>query len=139
MAKLGKEIRVGTGFAAKAFALSTDDDVSAGEFLDVCAAVQRALDETLMRPAETSPSLAAEALRDGAAGQREFVLARNYFFLAAGTRLKRDARGDYYVSMSDDDWIHSGIHLPVNALRVEAARVEHRPEIFREVTAESGK
>ena len=61
---------------------------------------------------------------------RQFVLKKNYYFLAEGTVLKQDVEHTYFVSMSDDDWMDSNI---IGSIRISRLVVENTPDIFEEV------
>jgi hypothetical protein len=61
---------------------------------------------------------------------KEYRVVRAYYFLVAGTVLKHSVDGRYFVSLSDDAWLASGLHAPVY---VDAAVVENHP-CFRRPT-----
>lgn len=62
---------------------------------------------------------------------RRFVLEQNYYFIARGTILKQNKEGNYFISMSDSDWIACPIR--VGRLVISGRVVENQPDIFQEI------
>lgn len=61
---------------------------------------------------------------------KTYRLIKPYYFLAAGTILKRDIRGYYFVSQTDDQWVECHIYGNV---KVSGRVVESDSATFREM------
>lgn len=61
-----------------------------------------------------------------------YVLARPYYFLAEGTILKMNIKGDYFISMTDEAWIES--QIPVPSITIPGTVILENPDTFQPYT-----
>lgn len=64
---------------------------------------------------------------------KQFILTKDYYYLAAGTFLRRNVYGGYYVVMSDDMYKRSKITHTTTGPVLPAMVVETYSSIFEEV------
>ena len=62
---------------------------------------------------------------------RTFELTQNYYCFAAGTILKEDINGNYYVSMADETYLEARFIGSIP--KINGAVVHSHPDVFREV------
>lgn len=68
---------------------------------------------------------------------RKFRLKEPFEFIAAGTILRRDMEGDYFISMSDEAYIASKTRGGID-FRLPGHVVESNPDVFEDVTDTEG-
>lgn len=64
---------------------------------------------------------------------KQFMLTKDYYYLAAGTFLKQNVYGDYYVVMSDDMYKRSKITHTTTGPVLPSIIVESCPGTFERV------